>query len=257
MTGNRFAGRVVLVTGASSGIGKAAAERLASEGAAVVLAARRKERLDAVAASISAAGGKAVVVTGDACDSATGPAWTAASVDAFGRLDGLVNAAGVIFTKGLLDTEPDEWDHMLNSNLKSIQMMVRAAAPELVKHRGAIVNISSVAATRPYAAVGAYCVSKAGVDMLTQCLAMELADKGVRVNAVNPGVVRTELHTVTNAVPDYDAFLERSKSTHPLGRWAEPGEIAALVAYLMSEEASWITGACYAIDGGRALASAR
>lgn len=254
MNAKRFEGQSILVTGASSGIGRAAAERLAAEGANVALGGRRRDRLEAVAKPL---GDDAIVVTGDVCDSVTGPEWVSETVKAFGALDGLVNAAGILFTKGLLDTEPDEWDHMLDTNVKSIQMMTRAAAPELIKRKGSVLNVSSVAATRPYAAVGAYCVSKAAVDMMTECMALELADKGVRVNAVNPGVVRTELHTVTKAVPDYEAFLERAKSTHPLGRWAEPEEIAALIAYLMSDEASWVTGACYAIDGGRALMSAR
>jgi NAD(P)-dependent dehydrogenase (short-subunit alcohol dehydrogenase family) len=100
-------------------------------------------------------------------------------------------------------------------------------------------------------------VSKAAVDMLTRCTALDLAPHGVRVNAVNPGVVVTELHTVTHAVPDYEGFLERSKSTHPLGRVGRPEEIASLVLFLLSDEAGWITGTTSSIDGGRALASAR
>ena len=118
-------------------------------------------------------------------------------------------------------------------------------------------NLSSVAGPRPYLNLLAYCVSKAGVDQLTRCAALDLAPHGVRVNAVNPGVVVTELHTVTQAVPDYAGFLERSKTTHPIGRVGQPEEVAALVLYLLSGEAGWITGATMSIDGGRALASAR
>src|SRR5690606_4447138 len=122
---------------------------------------------------------------------------------------------------------------------------------------GSIVNISSIAGLRPYPTILAYCVSKAALDMLTQCLALELAPHGVRVNAINPGVVVSELHTVTGAVSDYAAFLERAKSTHPLGRPGKPEEIAALAAFLVSDEAAWITGGLHTIDGGRTLTSLR
>jgi NAD(P)-dependent dehydrogenase (short-subunit alcohol dehydrogenase family) len=168
-----------------------------------------------------------------------------------------VQAAGVIGNTGVLETEPVEWDRIMDSNLRSLYLMTRAAAHALIESKGAIVNISSVGGLRPYGGISPYCVSKAGVDMLTQCTALEFAPHGVRVNAVNPGVVRTELHTVTNAVPEYEAFLERSKSTHPIGRWGEAEEVASLVAFLLADEAGWITGGRFSIDGGRALASAR
>jgi NAD(P)-dependent dehydrogenase (short-subunit alcohol dehydrogenase family) len=114
-----------------------------------------------------------------------------------------------------------------------------------------------VAGSRPYGGLAAYCVSKAAVDMITRCAALDFAPHGVRVNAVNPGVVVTELHTVNNAVADYAAFLERGKSTHPLGRVGQPKEVAALILFLLSKDSGWITGACMPIDGGRALASSR
>lgn len=253
----RFRDRVVLVTGASSGIGLACARRLAEEGARLVAAGRRRERLDALAAEVEGGGGTVQVVAGDVRDEDVCRAWVQAALERFGRLDGLVQAAGVIGNTGVLDTEPAEWDRIMDSNLRSLYLMTRAAARALMDSRGSIVNVSSVAGLRPYGGITPYCVSKAGVDMLTQCTALEFAPHGVRVNAVNPGVVRTELHTVTNAVPEYEAFLERSKTTHPLGRWGEPGEVAALVAFLMSDEAGWITGGTFSIDGGRALASAR
>ena len=120
-----------------------------------------------------------------------------------------------------------------------------------------IVNLSSIAGLRPYPTILGYCVSKAALDMMTQCLALELAPRGVRVNAICPGVVVSELHTVTGAVADYAAFLERAKSTHPLGRPGQPDDIAALAAFLVSDEAGWITGGLHTIDGGRTLTSLR
>jgi NAD(P)-dependent dehydrogenase (short-subunit alcohol dehydrogenase family) len=204
------------------------------------------------------AGGEAVAVTGDVRDETVCAAWVAASVERFGALDLLVNAAGVIGPGlGIAGTEPGEWDRIMDSNLRSVYLLTRAASPPLIARKGSIVNISSVAGFRPYAGLFAYCVSKAGVDMLTRCAALDLAPHGVRVNAVNPGVVVTELHTVTNAIPDYAGFLERSKTTHPIGRVGTAEEVASLVLYLLSEEAGWITGTCASIDGGRALASAR
>ena len=247
----------MIVTGASSGIGRACALALGREGARVIAAGRRAGRLNEVAAEIRKTGGACETATGDVRDSTACAAWVDAALRHFGGLDGLVNAAGVIGAGGLLQTTPEEWDRVMDSNLRSVFLMTRAAAPELIKRRGCVVSLSSVAGLRPYAGLMPYCVSKAGVDMFTQCAALDLAPHGVRVNAVNPGVVVTELHTVTNVIPDYAGFLERSKSTHPLGRVGNSEEVASLVLYLMSDEAGWITGASYSIDGGRALASAR
>jgi NAD(P)-dependent dehydrogenase (short-subunit alcohol dehydrogenase family) len=136
--------------------------------------------------------------------------------------------------------------------------LMQMAAPHLIKTKGNIVNVSSVTGSRSFPGVLAYCVSKAAVDQLTRCAALELAPKGVRVNAVNPGVVVTEIHKRGGMSEEaYDRFLEHSKTTHPIGRVGDPKEIAELVFYLASERAAWITGATYQIDGGRALTCAR
>lgn len=253
----RFESKVAIVTGASSGIGRASARVLSAGGARLVLGGRRRDRLEEVAKALRDAGGECEVVTGDVRKEEACQALVDAAGARFGGVDLLVNAAGVIGPGGLLQTEPAEWDRVMDSNLRSVFLMTRAAAPALIERRGSIVNLSSVAGPRPYPGLIAYCVSKAGVDALTRCSALDLAPHGVRVNAVNPGVVVTELHTVTQAIADYPAFLERSKGTHPLGRVGQPEEIAALIAFLLSDEAGWITGGTYSIDGGRALASAR
>ena len=253
----RFVGRSVLVTGASSGIGRACAIALGREGAAVVAAGRRQARLDEVCEAIEAAGGRATGATGDVRDAAAAETLVKTAVDVYGKLDGVVHAAGVIGNGSVIDGSVDEWDRVMDSNLRSVMLVTRAAAPALIATRGSMALISSVASVRPYAGLAPYCVSKAAVDMFTRCAALDFAPHGVRVNAVNPGVVVTELHTVTHAVADYPGFLERSKTTHPLGRVGKPEEIAALVLFLLSDEAGWITGDTVGIDGGRALASAR
>jgi NAD(P)-dependent dehydrogenase (short-subunit alcohol dehydrogenase family) len=252
----RFEDRVALVTGASSGIGRACALALGREGARVVAAGRRRDRLGEVVAAIAAGGGQAVAVTGDVRDEATCRAWVAEAAR-LGGIDALVNAAGVLGTGSVIETTPAEWDRQMDSNLRSIYLLTRTAAPELIRRKGSVANLSSVAGIRPYANLAAYCVTKAALDMYTRCAALDFASHGVRVNAVNPGVVVTELHTVTNAVPDYAGFLERSKTTHPIGRVGNVEEIATLILFLLSEEAGWITGVTYSIDGGRALMSAR
>lgn len=254
----RFTGKVALVTGASSGIGRAVARALGAEGTVVALGGRRRERLEEVAAELNAKGVKTLVLTGDVKEEATAAAWVKQTVDAFGGLDVLVNAAGVIGNGSVMDTTAESWRHVMATNVDAILWMTRAAAEPLKARKGAIVNVSSVAGgVRPYPGLASYCVSKGAVDMLTRCSALDFAPFGVRVNAIAPGVVVTELHTVTNAVADYPAFLERGKTTHPIGRVGNAEEVATLILYLASDEAGWVTGANVSIDGGRALASAR
>jgi NAD(P)-dependent dehydrogenase (short-subunit alcohol dehydrogenase family) len=180
------------------------------------------------------------------------------TIEHAGGIDVLVNAAGHLSTGTIEDTSLEAWDAMLNINLRAVFYLTQKAVPSLIERRGNVVNVSSVTGMRAFPGVLAYCVSKAGVDQLTRCAALELAAKGVRVNAVNPGVVVTEIHRRGGMTDEqYDAFLERSKQTHPLGRVGETKEIAELVYFLASDRASWITGATYSIDGGRAQTCAR
>jgi NAD(P)-dependent dehydrogenase (short-subunit alcohol dehydrogenase family) len=147
---------------------------------------------------------------------------------------------------------------MLDVNVRAPFRLMRAAVPLLAASRGAIVNVSSVTGLRAFPNVLAYCVSKAGVDQLTRCAALELAPRGIRVNAVNPGVVVSNLHRRSGMSEDaYAAFLAHSRETHPLARPGDPGEIAELIAFLASERAGWITGETISIDGGRHLTCAR
>ncbi len=253
----RFTGKAILVTGASSGIGRACALGLIAEGADVALAGRRRDRLEAVAEAATRLGREPLILTGDVRDEATCAEWARQTEARFSGLDGLVNAAGVL-GNGAVDATPiAEWDRIMDSNVRSIFLLTRVMAELIKRRKGAVVNLSSVTGLRPYANLAAYCVSKAAVDMYTRCAALDFAPHGVRVNAVNPGVVVTELHTVTHAVADYEAFLERARSTHPLGRVGRPEDVASAVLFLLSDEAGWITGDCLSIDGGRALTSLR
>ena len=250
MTGKR-----ILVTGASSGIGRATAERFLADGATVTLVGRRRS---ALAEAAKYGKGKAFLIEADLSNEQQTEACVAESAEKMGGLDVLVNAAGILKSGSLEATSLELWDEMMNINVRSIFHLMRLAAPHLEHSKGNIVNVSSVTGLRSFPGVLAYCVSKAAVDQLTRCVALELAPKGVRVNAVNPGVVVSGLHRSGGMAEDaYAKFLEHSKTTHPLGRVGEPGEIADLICFLASDRAGWITGATVSIDGGRALTCAR
>jgi len=253
-----FAEKSVIVTGATSGIGRAVALRFAGANARVTAIGRDQAALDQVRNEITLAGGQALPIAADV----THPDEMRDAVDqtitSFGRLDVLVNAAGHISTGTIEDTTLAAWDAMMNVNLRAGFHLMQLCAPHLAESNGNIVNVSSVTGLRSFPGVLAYCVSKAGLDQLTRCAALELAPKGVRVNAVNPGVIVTEIHRRGGMSDEaYETFLEHSKTTHPLGRVGQASEVAELVFYLASENASWITGATYSIDGGRALTCAR
>ncbi len=251
-------GKTALVTGATSGIGRATAVRFAEAGACTAIVGRSRESLAEVAREIKERGGEALEISADVTIEEDAARVVAETIKRFKRLDVLVNAAGAIVSGTIEGATLADWDAMMNVNLRAVFHLMQLAVPHLADTRGNIVNVSSVNGLRAFPGVLAYCVSKAGVDQLTRCAALELAAKGVRVNAVNPGVVRTELHRTSGMGEEaYAAFLERSKTTHPLGRVGEASEVAELILYLASERAAWITGATYSNDGGRAQTCAR
>lgn len=255
---SEFAGKVVIVTGATSGIGRATALRFAGAGAAIAAVGRKEAALAEVSSAIQQLGGKCLPIQTDLNSEMAAGDVVAKTIEQFGGIDVVVNAAGHISSGTIETTSLEAWDKMLDINLRSVFRLMQAAIPELLKRRGNIVNVSSVTGLRSFPGVLAYCVSKAALDQLTRCAALDLAAKGVRVNAVNPGVVITEIHKRGGMSDEaYAAFLEHSRGTHPLGRVGEPREIADLIFFLASDRASWITGATYSIDGGRALTCAR
>jgi NAD(P)-dependent dehydrogenase (short-subunit alcohol dehydrogenase family) len=253
-----FNGKTVIVTGATSGIGRNSAEAFGREGASVVLVGRQEAALADVEGAIRRNGGQAVSCAADLTADDAPDRVVKAALAAFGHVDVLVNAAGVIASGALEATTDEVWDTMMAVNLRAPFRLMRAAAPHLTARKGSIVNVSSVNGLRSFPGVLAYCVSKAGVDHLTRCAAIEMAPLGVRVNAVNPGVTVTNLHRRSGMdEAQYAAFLEKSKTTHPLGRPGQPEDIAAMILFLASDRAGWMTGETIPIDGGRHLTCAR
>ena len=250
--------KIAVVTGASSGIGRATALLFAKEGSHVVALGRNESELLSVRDEARDSEGTVKIHLGEMTELSQVDRLVTEAMDTFGRIDVLVNAAGIIKSGNIENTTLDDWDKMMNINLRSTFYLMQRCVPHLEATKGSIVNVSSVTGQRAFPNVLAYCVSKAGTDQLTRCAALELAPKGIRVNAVNPGVVVTNLHKRGGmSDEDYEKFLVNAKNTHPLGRAGDPEEVAELIYFLASEKASWITGVTYEIDGGRAQTCAR
>ncbi|HUF04074.1 MAG TPA: glucose 1-dehydrogenase [Aridibacter sp.] len=251
-------GKVVVVTGASSGIGRAAALKFAKAGAKVVAVGRNETALGELRSELAGEEGEIKGHVADLRERTQLERLVSSAVEYFGKIDVLVNSAGIIASGSIEDTTLEDWDKMMDINLRTVFYLTQHCVPHLEKSKGSIVNVSSVAGTRAFPNVLAYCVSKAGLDQFTRCASLELAGKGIRVNAVNPGVVVSDLHRRSGmSEEEYAGFLDHSMETHPLGRVGSPEEVADLICFLASDNASWITGGTYAIDGGRAQTCAR
>lgn len=249
--------RVAIVTGAAQGIGQACAERLAREGASVIVCDLDDAGGQAVADRLKADGGKARYVHADVGEKLDVRNLIAVTVEEFGRLDVLVNNAGIVDDAPFLELDVDEFDRILKTNLRGTFMCAKAAAKQMVAQLeeggedakpGAIVNMSSINSFFGLPDHAAYATSKGGVMQLTRSMAVALAPHGIRVNAVGPGTIETPL--IQDVVKDA-AFRKKVLSRTPLGRFGQPEEIAAIVAWLASTEASYITGETIYADGGR------
>ncbi|MFI9505172.1 SDR family NAD(P)-dependent oxidoreductase [Nocardia sp. NPDC052566] len=246
----RFATKVVLITGATSGVGRAVALRVAAEGAAVVLGARGKEAGDQLAEQIRAEGGRALFVPTDVTVEAEVAALTQAALTEFGRLDAAFNNAGAVNAFGpVQDIEEAGWRADIELNLTSVYYGLRHQVPAMVAAGGgAILNNASNLGVVGMGSVAPYVAAKHGVVGLTRAVALESAAQGIRVNALVAGAIDTPaFRNSMGATPEGEAAIA---SLHPLGRISKPEEIASFCAYLLSDEASFITGAALAIDGG-------
>lgn len=242
----KLKGRRALVTGASSGIGRAIALRFAEEGADVAITGRRAARLAETATRARTHGGTVVEILAEHTQAADNTRAVEQAVAGLGGLDILVNAAGVIGNDSIAPAKPDEWRRILDNNLEAVYDLTHRATPHIVAGvRGSIVNLSSVAGLRPYANLLGYCVSKAAINTLTQCLALELAPHGVRVNAIAPGFIDTPLTRT------HDPEVRRQVSgATPMGRFGRPDELVGAAVFLASDASSFVTGTAIVADGG-------
>ena len=245
-------GKVALVTGGGTGIGRGVAVAFAREGARVALMGRRPEPLAATASEIRAFGADCLEIKGDVAREADVASVIAEIERAWERLDVVVNNAACYEPRPALDTELESWDRTLAVNLRGPYLMARAAFPALARSHGSVINVSSTIGLRPVPGAAAYCVSKAALDMLTRVLAVEWAGSRVRVNSILLGIVDTPLHQ-TRAIEDQAAWRASADRMHPLGRMGTPADAAEAAVYLASDRAAWTTGALLVVDGGISL----
>jgi len=249
---NRLHGKVAVITGGNAGIGEAITKAFVREGASVVITGRRQEELRRVVNDIVKEQGKAFAVAGSVTDERHVQETVRQTVQQFGRLDILVNNAGVgDFGKRLHEIDDATWAQVLDVNLTGVFRMTRAAIPQMLKQgKGAIVNISSIASLIGLPSLPVYAASKGALDALTRALAVDYAKEGIRCNVVNPGLIDTPM-----AAPlmSNSELLDPILSHYPIRRAGKPEEVANMVLYLVSDEASWVTGGTFPIDGGMTI----
>ncbi|MEJ2026236.1 MAG: glucose 1-dehydrogenase [Limibacillus sp.] len=246
----RLQGKVAVITGAAAGIGKACAKRFAEEGAKVVLADVQETRGEEAAEEIQAAGGEALFVSCDVGDKAQVEALMDKAEAAFGQIDCCIPNAGIVHACDFLDLSEEDFDRVLRVNLKGVFLTAQAAAKRMVAKgvKGTIINMSSVNQVMAIPAITSYVTAKGGVGQLTKVMSLALADKGIRVNAIGPGSIRTEVfEQVANDPEKLRGILSRT----PMGRVGEPKEIASVAVFLASEDSSYIPGQTIFPDGGR------
>lgn len=249
-----FNGKVVLITGASSGIGAGTAEYLSMLGATLALTGRNADNLKKTIDKCITSEGtpRPLSVIGDVTNETDAKMIIDTVVQTFGKLDVLVNNAGIIEYGTIETTSLEQYDKIMNTNVRSLYYLTMLAVPHLIATKGNIVNVSSVNGIRSFPGVLAYNMSKSAVDQFTRTVALELASKGVRVNSINPGVIITDIHRRGGLENEaYTKFLEHSRTTHALGRPGNVEETAAAIAFLASDLASFITAAQLPVDGGR------
>jgi NAD(P)-dependent dehydrogenase (short-subunit alcohol dehydrogenase family) len=248
----RFTGKVVAITGGGSGIGKETARHFIAEGASVAINGRDEAKLKQAASEIDPTGTKVIVSAGDIADPLVGAALVQAAVDRFGRLDVLVNNAGVFNPKPFLDISEKDYDWYLDTILKGKFFTAQAAAKAMKDKGGAIVQTGSMWAIQAIGATpsAAYSAANAGVHAMVRNLAIELAPYKIRINAVAPAVVETPVYNTFLSDEQVKATLPTFNAFHPLGRNGQPADVAEAILFLASDQASWITGTVLPVDGG-------
>ncbi len=245
----RLEGKVAVITGGNAGIGEAVAKRFALEGASVVVTGRRQQELDRVVKIVRESNGRALAVAGSVTDEAHAHDVVRKTIDSFGRIDVLVNNAGIgEFGKRLHEIDDATWDKIFDINLTGVFRMTRAIVPQMLKQgSGSIVNISSVASVVGIPGLSAYSASKGGLDALTRAVAIDYAKDGIRCNVVNPALIDTPMAAPLMANPE---MLQSILGQYAIRRAGTPEEVAGMVLYLASDEAIWVTGGTFTIDGG-------